>query len=48
MKAEELLEAIGCIDTNVLQEAEKVSDYKLPKKDNAKKQSNKIIQEEKK
>ena len=48
MKAEELLEAIGCIDTNLLQEAEKVLDYKLPKKDNVEKQSNKIIQGEKK
>lgn len=31
----ELLEAIGCIDVNLLLEAEKVSDNKSPKKDNA-------------
>lgn len=32
MKVEELLEAIGCIDTKLLLEAEKVADNKLPKK----------------
>ena len=35
MKAEELLEAIGCIDTKLLLEAEKVSDEELSEKDNA-------------